>query len=116
MATDKVSYYCWNCWEAFCRANMISEKFTNMTMTSTLPVLSPSVQVDDYDPTKAEFIQPATEEEVVSAHQDMLLRQIARLQTRVARAVEESPTVAELHYNHVIEDLRFEAEASSPAL
>ena len=115
MATDKVNYYCEKCWEAFCCENMISEKFTNMTMTSTLPVLSPSVQVDDYDPTKAEFIQPATEESA-HAHQDMLLRQIARLQTRVARAVEESPTVAELHYNHVIEDLRFEAEASSPAL
>jgi len=75
----------------------------------TLPTPEVVVIHDDYDPRKAEFIRPATDHEIMQAQVDLNLRQIAKLETLVARLdsqMQPNPNI--LHYHEALEELQRE--------
>lgn len=66
---------------------------------------------DLYDPRKSDFIRPATDDEVVHAQVDLKRKQIARLQTLVARLdAQKQPNHRTSHYHETLAQLQHECQ------
>merc|ERR1712178_195164 len=77
----------------------------------TMPRFSAAWAQDDYDPRNSDFIRPATDEEVVGAEVDLKRKQIAKLQTLVARLdAKREPDRRTSYYQEALELLQHECQ------
>jgi len=70
------------------------------------PAMAEATQAELYDPSKPEFITPATLEEVEALDADLLAKQIARLERHASRRKSNPECRVASHYEHVASSLR----------
>merc|ERR1740122_511290 len=98
-----------------CLANAANSECDETIEMSELNSESESESEEDlYDPSKPEFISPATPEEVEKIGALLLAKQIAKLEAHAARRGEDTKVVG--HYQNVLSTLRSRRETIASKL
>jgi len=81
------------------------------TVTTDAPQEDFPTEDDDYDPRNSQYVRPASEEDVEREQEDLLARQMAKLEAiSMKRQGEEEKTVVQ-HYKSVLDEMRSQAKS-----